>query len=210
MSTSVSEAGMSSNGYPANLDVELPEQNSRLLAVLFFVFIKLLLGTPHLIVLMIYGFVASIVGWIAQWAVLFTGRYPGGLYDFVLGYLRWNWRFTAWYVGLTDRYPPFTGASDEHPAWADCVAPESSSRVLALIRIVPIIGILVIPHLIVIMVLSFVFTVVVFLAQLAAIFVGRFPRSLAPLTIGVSRWNHRVSCYIYGLVDGYPPFRLDS
>ena len=210
MSSSVSEMEMQSSGYPADLDVELPDHNSRLLAVLFFVFIKLLIGIPHLIVLAVYGFVAAIMAWFAQWAVLFTGRYPAGLHDFVLGFLRWSWRLTAWYVGLTDRYPPFSGASGDHPASADCALPESSSRLLALIRIVPFIGILVIPHVIVLTVLSFVFALFVLLAQVATIFTGRFPRGLASFSIGVNRWSHRVECYTTGLVDGYPPFRMDS
>ncbi|MCY3802012.1 MAG: DUF4389 domain-containing protein [Chloroflexi bacterium] len=210
MATSVTEAGMSSNGYPADLDVDLPERNSRLLAVLFFIFIKLLLSTPHLIVLMVYGFVAAIVAWIAQWAVLFTGSYPRGLHNFALGFLRWSWRLTAWYLGLTDRYPPFSGSDSEHPARADCMVPESSSRLLALIRIVPIIGFLMIPHIVVLTVLSFALVVVVVLAQLAAVFVGRFPEGLASFTIGFNRWSHRVECYTSGLVDRYPPFRMDS
>ena len=210
MSTSASETEMQSSGYLADLDIELPEQNSRLLAVLFFVLIKLLMGVPHLIVLMIYVFVATIVAWIAQWAVLFTGRYPAGMFDFVLGYHTWNWRYTAWYVGLTDRYPPFSGADGDYPARADCVVPESSSRLLAITRILPIVHILAIPHLIVITVLWLVFVIFVVLAQLAAIFVGRFPQSLASFTIGFNRWSYRVSCYLFGLVDRYPPFRLDS
>ncbi len=210
MSTSVTEAGMSSNGYPADLDVELPDHNSRLLAVLFFVFIKLLMGVPHLIVLTIYGFVATIVAWIAQWAVLFTGRYPAGMFDFVLGYQTWNWRYIAWYVGLTDRYPPFSGSDGDYPARADCAVPESSSRLLAITRILPIIEILAIPHVIVLTVLSLVFVIFVVLAQVAAIFVGRFPQGLASFTIGFNRWSYRVNCYMYGLTDGYPPFRLDS
>ena len=210
MSTSVTEAGMSSNGYPADLGIELPERNSRLLALLFILSIKTLLGIPHLIALAIYGFAVNIVAWIAQWIVLFTGRYPDLLYGFARDYLRWNWRFTAWYVGLTDRYPPFSAFDEEYPVWADCAAAESSSRLLAVARILGIISILAIPHLIVVTVLSVVFAIVVFLAQVAAIFIGRFPQGLASFTIGFNRWSYRVSCYLFGLVDRYPPFRLDS
>ena len=208
MSTSVSEMGMQ---YPADLDVELSEQSSRLLAVLALLGIKLLLGIPHLIVLVIYGLVASIVSWIAQWAVLFTGKYPAGMFDFVLGYLRWSWRYSAWYAGLADGYPPFSGGpDDQYPASADCAAPESSGRFLAVLRILSITLLLVIPHLIVLVVLSFVVNILVWLAQWGILFTGRFPHGLAPLTVGTNRWSHRVNCYLNGLVDGYPPFRLDS
>jgi hypothetical protein len=206
MSTSASEMEMQ---YPADLDVELPEQSSRLLAVLALVGIKLLLGIPHLIVLFIYGLVAGIVGWIAQWAVLFTGKYPAGMFDFVLGYLRWSWRYSVWYAGLADGYPPFSGGlDDQYPASADCAAPESSGRLLAVLRILALTLILVIPHIIVLVVLSFVVNILVWLAQWAILFTGRFPQGLAPLTVGTNRWNHRVNCYLNGLVDGYPPFSL--
>jgi hypothetical protein len=46
--------------------------------------------------------------WIGFWAVLFTGRYPRGLSDFVLGWQRWQTRMNAWMFGLVDRYPPFS------------------------------------------------------------------------------------------------------
>jgi hypothetical protein len=40
--------------------------------------------------------------------VVFTARWPEGLRDFVLGYLRWSQRASAYYVLLTDEYPPFS------------------------------------------------------------------------------------------------------
>ena len=207
----MSEVEMRSNGYPADLDVALPEQSSRLLAVLAILGIKFLLGIPHTIVVGIYGLVALIVAWVAQWIVLFTGRYPAGLHDFVLGLQRWTWRYTAWYAGLVDAYPPFSGGPDDgYPARADCAAPESSSRLLAVLRILLITFLLLIPHIIVLAVLQFLVSILVWLAQWAILFTGRFPRGLAPLTIGTYRWSHRVSCYVFGLADGYPPFTLDS
>ena len=130
------EAGDRPGGYAAVLNITLPEQSSRLLAVLYPLGIKLLLSIPHLIVIAVYGIVAMIVSWIAQWIVLFTGRYPDGLYQFVLGSHRWSWRYQAWYAGLTDGYPPFSGGpDDDYPASAECAIPESSSRLLAVLRI---------------------------------------------------------------------------
>jgi hypothetical protein len=70
--------------------------------------VKWLLAIPHYIVLTflwIAAFVAVIVAW---FAILFTGRYPRGLFDFVLGVFRWSNRVVAYaFILVTDRYPPF-------------------------------------------------------------------------------------------------------
>ncbi len=95
--------------YPVNIVVEYPERSSRLLALagLLGTVIKLLLILPHLVVLSILGFVASIVTLIGWIAVLIVGNYPRGLFDFQVGILRWNLRVNAYFLSLTDRYPPF-------------------------------------------------------------------------------------------------------
>ena len=70
--------------------------------------VKWALAIPHFIVLLflsIGAFFAVVVAW---FAILFTGRYPRGLFDFVLGVLRWWNRVIAYaFVLVTDEYPPF-------------------------------------------------------------------------------------------------------
>ncbi|GIF68125.1 hypothetical protein Ais01nite_61600 [Asanoa ishikariensis] len=74
----------------------------------FLPIVKWLLAIPHYIVLFflhIGGVVAVIIAW---FAILFTGRYPRGLFAYVEGLLRWQNRVTAYAFTLaTDRYPPF-------------------------------------------------------------------------------------------------------
>ena len=69
---------------------------------------RLILAIPHIIVLALLGIAVFIVGVIAFFAVLFTGRWPDGLRGFVLGVGRWWLRFQAYLLLLTDKYPPFT------------------------------------------------------------------------------------------------------
>jgi hypothetical protein len=71
--------------------------------------VKWLLAIPHYIVL-IFLVIAAVVTVIAAWfAVLFTGRYPRGIFDFVEGVLRWALRVEAYaFLLVTDRYPPFS------------------------------------------------------------------------------------------------------
>jgi hypothetical protein len=113
--------------YPAHLAVDYPERLSRGL-----IFVKWLLAIPHFLVLAVFvggglwlGTRAgetdsawddgSNAGWslvgllvlIAAIVLLFTGRYPKPLYDFVLGMDRWALRVGAYAALMTDRYPPF-------------------------------------------------------------------------------------------------------
>jgi Domain of unknown function (DUF4389) len=70
--------------------------------------VKWFLAIPHYILLAILTIAAFFAVVFAWFAILFTGRYPRGLFDFVLGVLRWWNRVTAYaFVLITDRYPPF-------------------------------------------------------------------------------------------------------
>jgi len=69
-----------------------------------------LAALPHLIVLGLLGLAAFFVWVGVQWVILFTGRYPRGVFDFVVGIERWQVRVNAYGLGLVDRYPPFTFA----------------------------------------------------------------------------------------------------
>ena len=69
---------------------------------------KWLLAVPHYVVLFVLG-IAALVAIIISWfSILITGRYPEGLYDFVVGVMRWGNRVAAYaFLLVTDVYPPF-------------------------------------------------------------------------------------------------------
>jgi hypothetical protein len=70
--------------------------------------VKWLLAIPHYVVLFFLGIAAFVAVVIAWFAILFTGRYPRGLFDFVEGVIRWYNRVVGYALVLvTDRYPPF-------------------------------------------------------------------------------------------------------
>ena len=71
--------------------------------------VKWLLAIPHIIILVFLALAALVVVIIAWFAILFTGRYPEGLFDFVVGVMRWGNRVQGYaFVLITDRYPPFS------------------------------------------------------------------------------------------------------
>lgn len=71
--------------------------------------VKWLLAFPHYIVLFFLGIATVICVLIGWFAILFTGKYPKGLFDFVVGVMRWDLRVDAYaFLLTTDVYPPFT------------------------------------------------------------------------------------------------------
>ena len=95
--------------YPVTLTVEYPERLSRGWVLLKVFFGWLYVGIPHGIILGLYGIAVSIVTFIAFWAILFTGKFPKGMFDFVVGYMRWSLNVSAYMGLLRDEYPPFSG-----------------------------------------------------------------------------------------------------
>ena len=74
--------------------------------------VKWFLAIPHYIVLLFVGAAATVCVLIAWFAILFTGRYPRSLFDFVVGVFRWSFRVGAYaFLLTTDRYPPFSLSS---------------------------------------------------------------------------------------------------
>jgi hypothetical protein len=70
--------------------------------------VKWFLAIPHYVILFFLWIAVFVVVLIAWFAIIFTGRYPRGLFDYVVGVMRWTWRVQAYALVLaTDKYPPF-------------------------------------------------------------------------------------------------------
>lgn len=100
--------GMDATDETVKVDIPYPESLNRGTLLLRTFFGWLYLGLPHgfvLLFLTIGVYVALFIGW---FAILFTGQLPKGIHDFVTGYLRWNFRVSAYMQNMTDTYPPFS------------------------------------------------------------------------------------------------------
>ncbi|MBO0907289.1 DUF4389 domain-containing protein [Arthrobacter sunyaminii] len=127
----VRDPGLTGPRYPVRLYGEIDPNLSRWMWL-----VKWFLAIPHYIVLFflwIAFFVSTVV---AGFAILFTGRYPHGLFDFNVGVVRWSWRVTFYATRVlgTDRYPPFTLDRTDYPADFSVDYPRQLSRWLVLVK----------------------------------------------------------------------------
>ena len=196
--------------YPVTVRGELTVPPSRGLWL-----IKWLLAIPHYIVLS-FLYIAFVVVWIiAFFAILFTGKYPRGLFDFTVGVLRWTWRVNFYtYQALgTDKYPPFSLEPDpDYPADLEIAYPERLSRGLVLVKW----WLLAIPHYIITGIFvggsenTGLINILTIINAIVLLFTGKLFEDLFKLVIGMDRWSYRVFAYASLLTDDYPPFRLDD
>jgi len=197
--------------YPLVLKGELTEPLSRWLWL-----VKWFLIIPHIIVLVFLWLAAFVVWIISLFAILFTGKYPRGLFDFIVGVLRWTWRVSFYSYGAlgTDKYPPFTLKAGDYPADLEVAYPEKLSKGLVLVKW----WLLAIPQYIVIGIFQggwgprcggLVF-VLVFFAAVVLLFKGKYPRDNFDFVMGMNRWSYRVAAYAALTTDKYPPFRLSE
>lgn len=188
-----------SPAHPVQFSVPYSEGLSRGL-----IFVKWLLAIPHFIVLYFLNIAFMLVTLVAFFSILFTTRYPEGLFKFAVGARRWYANVSAYIFLLRDEYPPFSIDEGEYAVVFTVDRADPMNRFLPLIK-----WLLVIPSLIVVSVLMFVAFVVTIIAWFAILFTGRYPEGMFQFVVGTLRWNERVTAYVYLLTDAYPPFSLD-
>jgi hypothetical protein len=179
-------------------DVDYVEERSRLTT-----FFRVFLVIPHLFVLWIAGLVAYVAVFIAWFAIVLTGRYPEGLYNYVAGLTRYSAAVSAYMYLLTDAYPPFGFDTTNYPARLQ-LPPQPKAeydRLKTLFRII-----LLIPPAIIAYAMSIVAGIGSFLAWVLIVVTGKQNKGLQDFTLLGMSYQVRLLPYYTLLTEDWPPF----
>lgn len=189
-----------SPGYPIGLEVGPAAPQGRL-----GVFFRILIAIPAMIVAGLISDVAQILSFISWLIILFTGKLPSGIANFIGGALRWQMRVYAYIALLTGKYPPFSlDDVADYPVHVS-IQPQldGRNRLTVFFRLI-----MVIPSAIVLYILLVIASLLIFFGWLIALLTGSVPGGIHNFVAGVLRWGVRLSGYVYLLTDQYPPFSL--
>ena len=185
-------------GYPVTFEADYVERRNRLTT-----FFRLILAIPLILVLYLYGIIATIAVIIAWFAIVITGGFPAGLYDFIAGYTRFLARYTAYAALLSDPYPPFGGADDPaYPVRMEFRRLDSYSRLKTFFRLL-----LAIPIVIVRYVMGILLEIGAIAAWVVIVITGKMPRGLFDLMLLANSYTARSDAYVFLLSETYPPFQ---
>jgi Domain of unknown function (DUF4389) len=190
-------AGPPSPDYPARFEIAYPTELNRWLPL-----VKWLLVIPHFIALFFVGIGAFFVVIFGFFAVLFTGRWPRGAFDYLVGTFRWAYRVTAYFHLMVDAYPPFSMADDpNYPVRLNIEYPERVDNWRPLVQ-----WLLAIPYLFVAGILYWITGLMTVAAFFTVLFTKQIPRGVFELMVPGLRWNLRGNAYFYFVTDRYPSF----
>src|SRR5207253_2121612 len=146
----------------------------------FMPLIKWLILFPHYLALIVLGIGAFFVAVISFFAVLFTGRYPEGMFNYMVGVHRWGFRVSAYLLLVSDEYPPFTLDDDpNYPARFTIDYPtDGVNRWRPLVH-----WLLVIPYAIVALLLFYLAEIIAFFAIFTILFTRGYPDGMFKIVV---------------------------
>jgi len=189
-----------------NFDIKYQESYSRgeLLLRSFFGYIYILI--PHMFVLLFLTIAAIFINIIAFWAILFTGKYPKGMFEFQIKFRLWQLRVNARLLNLSDGYPAFGLDTIDDNITFEMDYPESLSRGTLILRALFGVFYVIIPHMFILYFRMIGVYVVLFVAWWAVLITGKYPKGMFDFVVGTFRWALRLGLYMSNMTDTYPPF----
>jgi Domain of unknown function (DUF4389) len=162
---------------------------------------------PWAIVAALYAIVAEICAVLAWFAIVFTGRYPEGLYNFNAGFLRMSTRVNGFYYLLNDEWPPFGGEeAPDYPVRVGVPEPLGVyDRLKTGFRLI-----LGIPVYLLAIVQSLILSVCAIIAWFAILFTGKLPEGLFDPIRSASAYITRATAYFLLMTEDWPPFSFEE
>jgi hypothetical protein len=194
-----------SMAYPLNTEVDFAERVARWRPL-----VNWLLALPLFLWLPILQFGATVVSVVGWFALVFSGRLPESLGNYLVAVLRYQWRVYAFLLGFTERYPGFAvvaGYVDpgDYPAVLYSARPTKRRRATVLFRFI-----LVIPQAFVLVFVNLAGYLALIVGWVAVLIAGRWPLAWLKFVVEWMRWVFRVSGYWWLIVDEYPPFGFEA
>ena len=161
---------------------------------------------PHGFLLVFVGIWSGILAFVTFWAVLFTGKFPQGIFDFQVKMYNWQVRLNATLQNLVDGYPAIGVGGTSDKVKLDIPYPEKVGRGLVILRV--LFGFLYvgIPHGFCLVFRLMWGSVLSFLAWWAVLFTGSYPEKWHAYQVGSLRWMTNVGLYMGYFTDEYPAF----
>lgn len=183
--------------YPVTYEADYLRERNRLTT-----FFRLIVAIPWLIVGSIYAIAQLVVIVLAWFAILFVGRFPEGMYNFVGGILRFTQRVSGFLFLQTDAWPPFgIGEDQAYPIRVNFHPPAAhQSRLKDFFRLI-----LAIPLLVLSYAISYALLAVSAISWLTIVFRGYQPAAIHNAIAYLMSWTTRANAYIYLMRDEYPP-----
>ena len=161
---------------------------------------------PHIFLIMLFSIWSTIVGFIAFWSILFTGRYPQSFFEFQVKFLRWQLRWQARYWNLADGYPAFGINGSDDATEFDVAYPESLSRGGTLLQFLFGVFYCGLPHSFVLAFVGLLGAILRLLSWWIVLFTGSYPENFHNYNVRLLRWSYRVNIYLMLMTNDYPPF----
>jgi hypothetical protein len=170
-------------------------------------FFRGIVAIPWQIVQYLYGIAAQIAAIIAWFAIVFTGRYPEGVYNFNAGFLRMSTRTNSFYYLLSDEWPPFGGEeAPGYPVRVGVAPPlDMYSRLKTGLRF--LFGI---PVLLLAIVQGVILFVCVIVAWFAILFTGKLSEGLFNPMKSANAYLTRAGAYFMLMTEDWPPFSMEE
>jgi hypothetical protein len=167
------------------------------------VFFRLLLALPHFVWLMLWGIAALFAHIIAWFAALFTKRVPGGIHNFLAGYVRYQVHVYSYATLTADPFPPFGGAEGTYPIDVHVAQPEDQNRWTVFFRII-----LAIPALILSGAMNYLIEILAFFGWFVCLFTGKMPEGMRNVLAFTIRYHAQTQAYYSLVTPRYPSLNI--
>lgn len=188
-----------------NFTIKYQENYSRGELLLRFFFGFFYIQIPHFFVLYFLSIGLVFVNLFRFFSILFTGKWPKGMFDFAIKVHRYQARIIASQLDLMDGYPAFGLNVSDYSTSFNVEYQNTYSRSTLLLRSF-FGGLLVFPHIFVLLFRFILILPIRIIAFFAVLFTGRYPKGMFDFVVGTLRINFRILSYLYYFTSNYPSF----